>query len=115
MQITRVPGRVKSRSQSVVANGFAFTVATSKVVSASLYEQTNSALAAIDAQLAALGLAKSRIVTAIVYIADMRQKPEMNRAWEEWVDFDNPPMRACIGATLEGDDLVEIVVTAALP
>ena len=45
----------------------------------------------------------------------MTQKPEMNRAWDEWVDRNNPPMRACLGVTLEGQDLVEIVVTAAKP
>ena len=37
----------------------------------------------------------------------------MNRAWDEWVDPANPPRRACIGATLEGQDLVEILITAA--
>ena len=38
----------------------------------------------------------------------------MNRAWEEWVDFAHPPQRACIGVTLEGQDLVEIVAIAAV-
>jgi enamine deaminase RidA (YjgF/YER057c/UK114 family) len=37
----------------------------------------------------------------------------MNRAWDEWVDTENPPMRACIGVDLEPPHIVEIVVTAA--
>jgi enamine deaminase RidA (YjgF/YER057c/UK114 family) len=37
----------------------------------------------------------------------------MNRAWDEWVDASNPPMRACIGVDLELPHIVEIVVTAA--
>lgn len=37
----------------------------------------------------------------------------VNQAWDEWVDLANPPQRACLGVTLEGQDLVEIVVTAA--
>jgi enamine deaminase RidA (YjgF/YER057c/UK114 family) len=37
----------------------------------------------------------------------------MNRAWDEWVDNSNPPMRACIGVDLEPPHIVEIVVTAA--
>jgi enamine deaminase RidA (YjgF/YER057c/UK114 family) len=37
----------------------------------------------------------------------------MNRAWDEWVDPSNPPMRACIGVELEAPHIVEIVVTAA--
>lgn len=112
MNITRIPGSVATRSQTVVANGFVFTVATTHEETLSLYAQTKSALAAVDRQLAAVGIDKSRIVTAIVYITDMAEKPEMNRAWDEWADRANPPMRACIGARLEADDRIEIVVTA---
>ena len=36
----------------------------------------------------------------------------MNKAWDEWVDRANPPMRACLGVDLEPPHLVEIVVTA---
>jgi hypothetical protein len=48
-------------------------------------------------------------LSAIVYIADMKRKGEMNRAWDEWVDTNNPPMRACIGVELEPPHIVEIV------
>ncbi len=77
-----------------------------------MYEQTKAALAGIDKNLADAGTDKSRIVTAMVYIADMAQKAEMDRAWGEWADLKNPPMRACLGVVLDGKDLVEIVVTA---
>ena len=43
----------------------------------------------------------------------MKRKSEMNRAWDEWVDADHPPMRACIGVDLEPPPIIEIVVTAA--
>ena len=46
--------------------------------------------------------------------ANIADKPELNRAWDEWVDRDNLPLRACLGVDLEGDDLVELVVTAAV-
>ena len=46
------------------------------------------------------------------YIADIARKEEMNKAWDEWVDRANPPMRACLGVHLEPPHLVEIVVTA---
>ena len=36
-----------------------------------------------------------------------------DRAWDEWVDRANPPQRACIGVALAGNDLVEILITAA--
>ena len=82
--------------------------------SVSLFEQTQSALACLDASLAKVGASKSTLLQVTVYIADIRQKPEMNRAWDEWIDAGNPPQRACIGVDLEGDDLVEIVAIAAV-
>lgn len=111
--IKRYAGGVPSRSKAVAYNGLVYTVATSPNKSAPLYEQTRDALAAIDRNLAEAGSHNSRILTATVFITDMAKKAEMNRAWEEWVDMANPPQRACIGAVLEGKDLVEILVTAA--
>jgi enamine deaminase RidA (YjgF/YER057c/UK114 family) len=111
--IQRYPGAVATRAKTVVHNGLVYTVATSPNKSVALYQQTREALAAIDRNLAEAGSHKSRILTATVFITDMDRKPEMNRAWDEWVDPANPPRRACIGATLEGRDLVEILVTAA--
>jgi enamine deaminase RidA (YjgF/YER057c/UK114 family) len=109
------PSRLAStRGRSVIYNGVVTTVATSATKEPSLYTQACNAFAAIDRNLIEAGTDKSRILTAMVYISDMRDKPELNRAWDEWVDRGNLPMRACLGVDLEGDDLVEIVVTAAV-
>src|SRR3954466_4444566 len=110
--ITRIPGSVPTRSRVVVANGIVNAVAVSPDKTPSLYEQTKKALAAIDKSLSDVGTDKSRVLTATVYITDMSRKEEMNRAWDEWVARDNPPMRACIGVTLEGQELAELLVTA---
>ena len=111
--IERFAGMTPTRSRAVVHDGLVYTVATAPTKSAPLYEQTREALAAIDRNLADAGSHKSRILRATVYIADMGQKPAMNRAWDEWVDLANPPQRACIGVQLDGQDLVEILVIAA--
>lgn len=111
--IKRLAGTTPTRSRAVIHGGIVYAVATAPTKSPSLYEQTRDALAAIDRTLAEAGTDKSRILRATVYIADMAQKPEMNRAWDEWVDRANPPQRACIGVTLEDRDLVEILITAA--
>jgi len=111
--ITRLPGTVPTRSRGVVYDNLVFTVAVASEKTPSFYEQTRQALGAIDKSLAEAGTDKSRILTAFVYIAEMAQKSEMDRAWNEWVDRANPPMRACLGVALDGKDLVEIVVTAA--
>lgn len=112
--ITRLSGGVPTRSRAVIHNGVVHTVAVSPDKNPSVYEQTRGALALIDRSLAEAGTDKTRILTAIVYLTEMAQKDAMNRAWDEWVSPSDPPMRACIGAALEGRDLVEIVVTAAL-
>ena len=111
--IERFPGAVPTRSRAVAHDGIVYAVATAKNKSAPLYEQTRDALAQIHATLAEAGTSKSRILRATVYITDMRGKPEMDRAWDEWVDRANPPQRACIGVALADKDLVEILVTAA--
>ncbi|MCB1547428.1 MAG: RidA family protein [Hyphomicrobiaceae bacterium] len=111
--IKRLTGAVATRSRAVIHDGLVFTVATAANKSGDMFAQTRDALAAIEATLAEAGTSKSRILSATVYIADMARKPEMNRAWDAWVDPSNPPQRACIGVELEADTLVEILVTAA--
>lgn len=110
--IKRFTSAVPTRSRAVSHDGLVFTVATAANKSPSMYEQTKDTLARIDRNLADAGTSKSRILSATVYIADIKLKGEMNRAWDEWVDRTNPPQRACLGVALEGDDLVEIVLTA---
>jgi enamine deaminase RidA (YjgF/YER057c/UK114 family) len=112
--IRRLPGSAGGRSRVVIHDGLVFTVATAREKSASLAAQTASALAVLDRHLAEAGTDKSKLLSATVYITDMARKPEMNEAWLSWVDRENPPMRACIGVALEGDDLIEIVAIAAL-
>ena len=90
------------------------TVAVADTKVPDLYAQACDALKVIDRNLAAAGTSKARILTATVYITDMTRKPEFNRAWDEWVDPQNLPVRACVGVALEADDLVEIVVTAEM-
>ena len=63
--------------------------------------------------LAEAGSVKSRLVSATIYITDMAQKSAMNAVWLDWVDRANPPQRACIGASLEEGDMIEIVAVAA--
>jgi enamine deaminase RidA (YjgF/YER057c/UK114 family) len=112
--ITRFPGLTATRSRAVSHDGLIFTVAVSPDADPDFYTQTRKALRRIDESLVMSGTDKSRILSAIVYICDISRKSEMNRAWDEWVDPANPPMRACLGVDLEPPHLVEIVVTAAV-
>ena len=112
--ISRLPGHTPTRSRAAVHDNLIFMVAVAPdPVPASMYEQSVKALAVIDETLVQCGSDKRKILSAIVYITDIKRKGEMNRAWDEWVDRKNPPMRACIGVDLEPPHIVEIVVTAA--
>ena len=112
--ITRFPGLTPTRSRAVVHDGLVFAVAVCPdPVPPGVYEQTRKVLARIDESLAMAGTSKSRVLSALIFMADIARKPELNRAWDEWVDLKNPPMRACIGVDLEPPHVVEILVTAA--
>jgi len=76
--------------------------------------QTQSVLDKIDALLAKGGTSKSQVLSAVIYLSDMRLFAAMNEVWDAWVDPANPPARACVGAPLARPDfLVEIMVVAA--
>ena len=83
--------------------------------SADVAGQTREVLGKIDKHLADAGTSKSRLLSAVVYLPDMTRKEEMNAVWSAWIDRDNPPVRACVGAELSSaTTLVEIMVTAAV-
>ena len=76
--------------------------------------QTEQVLKKIDALLAAAGTSKSRILSASVWVTDIRNREEMNAAWTAWADPANLPARATVEAKLADPRmLVEIMVTCA--
>lgn len=83
--------------------------------SADVRGQTEQVLKKIDDLLAAAGTDKSKLLSATVYLSDIRYFDEMNAVWEAWVDKANLPTRATVEAKLASPKLlVEIVVTAAI-
>ena len=76
--------------------------------------QTREILAEIERLLAQCGSSKSKILTAVIWVTDIRNRAPMNEVWTEWVDKKNLPARACVEAALaDPNALVEIMVTAA--
>ena len=102
-------------SRAVEHNGVVYVAGlTADDRSVGMKEQTEQVLAKIDGYLAKCGTDKSKLLTAMIYITDMSQKPAMNEVWTAWVDPDNKSTRACVCVELDGPTtLVEIVVTAA--
>ncbi len=113
MSIRRIESGARM-SQAVVANGFVFLagqVATD--TSADVEGQTRQVLGEIDRLLAVAGTSKDRILSATIYLADVKTFAEMNRAWEAWVSADGKPARATVEAKMVAPEYrVEIQVTA---
>lgn len=82
---------------------------------ATVAEQTADVLASIDELLAKAGTDKTKIVQAIIWLADMSTFAEMNSVWDKWVPQGHTPARATGEAKLAAAQYkVEIIVTAAL-
>ena len=78
--------------------------------------QTEQILAQIDRLLGQAGTDKTRILSANIWLADMKTFAEMNKAWDAWVAKGNTPARATVEAKLAAPEYkVEIACIAALP
>jgi len=76
--------------------------------------QTREVLGEIDRLLAKCGSSKSKILTATIWVTDIRNRAPMNEVYTEWADKKNLPARACVEAALaDPNALVEIMVVAA--
>jgi len=53
----------------------------------------------IDQLLQMAGTDKSKLLVAQVWLADMSDFDDHNAVWNDWVDRQNPPVRACVGAS----------------
>jgi enamine deaminase RidA (YjgF/YER057c/UK114 family) len=77
--------------------------------------QTKEILATIDELLAKAGSDKTKILQAIIWLADMSTFAEMNSVWDGWAPQGHTPARATGEAKLAAPEYkVEIIVTAAL-
>ena len=102
-------------SRLVTHNGVAYLAGlTADNRGASMKGQTEEILKKIDGLLKLAGSDKSHLLTAMVYVSDMRLKAQMDEAWAAWIDPKNTPARACVETRLgTPDTLVEIMVVAA--
>jgi len=77
--------------------------------------QTEEVLAKIDSLLAKAGSDKSKLLSAQIFLPDMKDFAGMNVAWEKWVVPGQTPARATIEAKLANPAYkVEIMCVAAI-
>jgi len=102
-------------SRAVVHNGTLYLCGqVAEDRSADITGQTETMLAKVDKLLESVGSRRDRILSATIYIRDMKDFAAMNAVWDAWVPEGQAPARACVEARMASPDLlVEISVIAA--
>jgi enamine deaminase RidA (YjgF/YER057c/UK114 family) len=106
---------VGPRMSAAVVHGNTVYLAGQVADGATVKEQTEAILKKVDGLLAAAGSSKSKLLSATIYLSDIRGYDDMNKVWDGWVDPANTPARATVEARLASPKyLVEIMITAAV-
>lgn len=78
-------------------------------------EQTETMLEKVDELLIQAGSDREHMLSATVYVRDMKDFAAMNEVWDAWVPEGHAPARACVEARMaRAELLVEISVVAVL-
>lgn len=113
MTITRLHSGSRM-SQAVIHGDTVYLAGQVGAPGKSVTEQTQAVLAQIDTLLAQTGSAKSKVLSATIWLADMADFAEMNAVWDVWVGGQDAPARATGEAKLATSDYkVEIIIVAA--
>ena len=117
MEIRRIHGG-KRISRAVVHNNIVYLagILALQKRGGTVAEQTRDILGMIDQLLAEAGTDKTRLLTANIFLADIRTAEEMNEVWDEWLPEGCAPARTTVeGRATSREHAVEIAVTAAIP
>lgn len=112
-RITRTdPNRILARA--VEYHGFVFLQGvTAKDLGRDIKGQAEDVLAQIDALLETHGTDKTRLLQALIWVKDIREREAMNEVWTAWLPPGGAPARACVQSNMADPRvLVEIMVTA---
>ncbi|MEK6230689.1 MAG: RidA family protein [Luteolibacter sp.] len=78
-------------------------------------EQTATMLEKVDELLLQAGSDREHMLSATVYVRDMKDFAAMNEVWDAWLPEGHAPARACVEARMaRAELLVEISVVAAV-
>ena len=119
--LSRVPNpRMPSKSSVSIyrfpgGGGLLWAVATSPDRTQDIRAQTLGTLQALDARLVEAGLDRTRIVKAEVVVTDHDNKPAFDEVWASWMPAGHGPVRSFVESRMPEGDLIEIIITAALP
>jgi enamine deaminase RidA (YjgF/YER057c/UK114 family) len=101
-------------SQAVIHNGTVYLAGQVGEPGTSVTDQTTTILAKHRGTAGRGGSDKTKILQAVIWLADMADFAEMNAVWDAWVAPGHAPARACGEAKLATPDYtVEIIIVAA--
>lgn len=106
------PNRILAKA--VEHHGFVFVQGvTAKDLARDIKGQTEDVLAQIEAILETHGTDNTRLLQALVWVKDIREREAMNEVWSAWLPPGAAPARACVEAKMADPRvLVEVMVTA---
>ena len=110
--------KVRSASIAVIGDTAYMTVIPPLPLDpkASAAEQARQIFRSVEERLARIGSDKSQIAHITIWLADLDYFDEVTAVWNEWVDPEHPPVRACAQVALANKDLkVEMIVVAHVP
>ncbi len=119
--IVRIPNKTLPSKSAVTTyrlpggGGFLWAVAVSPDRTPDIRAQTPGALGVIDGYLKDAGLDRTRIVKAEIVVTDHGNKPAFDEAWSSWMPAGHGPVRSFVQSVMPEGDLIEIIITAALP
>lgn len=104
----------KILAKAVEHHGFVYLQGvTAKDLSRDIKGQTEDVLAQIDSILETHGTDKTRLLQALIWVKDIRERETMNEVWTAWLPPGGAPARACVQSNMADPKvLVEIMVTA---
>jgi len=116
MTIKRIGTERRRMSKIVIHNDTVYLCGqVAKDSDADITGQTTTMLEKVDELLKEAGSDRKHILSATIYIKDMKDFAAMNSVWDAWVEEGYSPVRACVQASMAREALlVEISVIAAL-
>lgn len=116
MNISRIGTERRRMSKIIIHNNTIYLCGqVAKDANADIKEQTQTMLEKVDDLLEQAGSDRKHILSATIYIKEMKDFAEMNAVWDNWVLEGYSPARACVEASMARPELlVEISVIAAV-
>lgn len=113
MEIKRYEGTGRM-SRAVVHNNTVYLCGQTHA-EGDVKEQTAEVLKKIEDLLNKYGSDKNHILSANIYLRDMKDFADMNSVWDAWIEDGSEPARACVEARMARESLlVEITIVAAV-